>query len=191
VIATRNPIERGETNELPEAQRDRFMMETEMGYPTAEDEKMIALDPSYLEMTKKVVDGIKPVLEPDRILQIRHLVENEIKVSEGAIDYIYRLVDATRNPEKLGVSVVPTDKGTQKIEDVISAGASPRGTIHLVQAAKFVAWLDRRMAVTPEHVQTIVPEVLLHKVFFKPGVARRSNLAKSFLNEIVKKVTPW
>lgn len=191
VVATRNPLERGETFELPEAQRDRFMFETEMHYPSIEDEIRISIDPRYRNMSA-LVESLPVLISPDEILEIRGRVERGVQIREDLMQYIAHIVDATRNPAVYGVKEIVMRRGKSEekrpIEEVISAGASPRATQDLAYASRFVAWLAGRTYVSAQDVQEIAPDVLLHRIFFAPGLFRRSSVAKSFLAAILQHV---
>lgn len=171
VIATQNPIEQEGTYNLPEAQLDRFMMHLEVGYPSPEEEFLIAsLD------EKRQLDlntDSHPITTKEQVMQARHLV-SEMYISDNLKKYIVSLTTATRNPEKY-------DK---ELDRWIDHGVSPRATIGLIRCAKALAWLQGEEYVKPIHIQQVAPQVLRHRIIpsFESeaeGISR---------NEIIKKL---
>lgn len=149
VLATQNPIEQEGTYPLPEAQLDRFMMKLKIDYPNKEEERKI-LDRMASTSTKF---DIKPVLHPNRIAEIRSVVD-EIYIDDKVKDYIVDIVCATREPNKYGID----------LGNFINFGASPRATIYLAIAAKAHAFIQQRGYVTPQDVKSIGYDVLRHRV---------------------------
>jgi MoxR-like ATPase len=149
VLATQNPIEQEGTYPLPEAQTDRFMMKVKMDYPTFDEEHVI--------LNKMATLGTRPmanaVLTGDDILKARTVV-NEIYVDEKVIDYILKIIFATRFPKKYGVD----------IEELLVFGASPRASMALKIGAKAHAFLAGRAFVTPHDVKAIAFGVLRHRL---------------------------
>lgn len=191
-VATRNPLEKQETWELPAAQRDRFMFETEVYYPPKEAELAFARDASYRNMSEKIMSVGEPIVTPEEVLAARAAVESRVTVGPAVENYIYNLVNATRNPRDYGIEKIvyrthgkDVDELVQKAHD---AGSSPRGTADLIQASKFVAWLQNREVVHPSDVQAIATDVLMHRTFFKSSTARRSAVARAFMETVLKTV---
>ena len=149
VLATQNPIEQEGTYPLPEAQLDRFMFQINVGYPTlAEEKKILALT------TSGYSPDIKPVLARDEILEYQHLVRKVI-IPEAVVDYILRLVRATRGSEK----DVP-----DFVRKWVTFGASPRASQNLVIGAKAVAIMDGRNEVRAGDVTEVAHAVLGHRI---------------------------
>ena len=149
VLATQNPIEQEGTYPLPEAQVDRFMLKILVTYPDRREERTI-MD----RMTVDHLPPVHPVISPEDILRARELV-SEIYVDDKIKEYVLDIVFATREP------------GAYRLGDLaplIAYGASPRGTIHLVQAAKAQAFLNGRGYVTPDDIKQIALDVLRHRV---------------------------
>ncbi len=111
VIATQNPIEQEGTYPLPEAQLDRFMFDVRVGYPTLDEEKKI-----LLATTKGEVPDLKKVLSGKAIVNLQKLVTS-VPVSEYTVDYVTRLVRATRPAD---------EKAPQFIKELVDYGAGPR-----------------------------------------------------------------
>ncbi|MDX9721376.1 MAG: AAA family ATPase [Myxococcota bacterium] len=149
VLATQNPIEQEGTYPLPEAQVDRFIMKTTVGYPTREEERLIMdrMTSGYAMEVRKVVDG-------ERILAARKAV-SQVYVDPRIKDYIVEIVFATREPQEYGLG---------DLAEMIEYGASPRASIFLTMAAKAQAFLDHRGYVTPEDIKAIGYDVLRHRV---------------------------
>ncbi|MES2528483.1 MAG: AAA family ATPase [Bdellovibrionota bacterium] len=147
VLATQNPIEQEGTYNLPEAQLDRFMMKISVDYPDFEAEK------SVLGLKSNNFD-LKPVMTEQDLFQLKEKVE-AIYVDEKIKDMIIRMVHATRPGSKFF---------QKKYEGAIVAGASPRASIWLFKIAKFKAFMEGKDFVTPDHVLSIIPSVLGHRV---------------------------
>ena len=145
VMATENPVETYGTYHLPEAQMDRFLMRISMGYPSYEDEFDIVRRSEQAQFSQK----LSPVMTVDELLE--H-IENAKKVSctDSIVDYVVRLVTATRNSE------------------LISLGASPRASISLLRAAKAYAYVEGRSYVLPDDVREMMTSVLSHRFILSP-----------------------
>lgn len=147
VLATQNPIEQEGTYNLPEAQLDRFMMKISVDYPEFEAEKsVLGLKPQQMDM--------KPLINQNDLFALKEKVE-QIYVDEKIKDMIIRMVHATRPGNKFF---------PKKYEGALIAGASPRASIWLYKIAKFKAFMDGKDFVSPEHVLSIVPSVMGHRV---------------------------
>jgi MoxR-like ATPase len=148
VMATQNPIETEGTYPLPEAQVDRFMMKIMVGYPTEEEEFVIA----------NRVTGPAPSVSA--VTSMEHLAELQRQCRNGYVDpsliqYAVRLVSATREPERHGV---------RDVAPYLTYGASPRATIGLVECARALAFLRGRNYALPEDMVDIAPDVLRHRL---------------------------
>lgn len=142
VLATQNPVEHEGVYPLPEAQIDRFLMKVKIDYPSFEEEKQIMHRMGRIG----VVPEAKTVLSVEDVLQARTLL-NEIYVDEKVIDYILKLVFATRKPT-----------------DLLMYGASPRASLALKMAGKAHAFLHGRAYVTPHDIKQIGHDVLRHRL---------------------------
>jgi MoxR-like ATPase len=147
VLATQNPIEQEGTYNLPEAQLDRFMMKISVDYPDFEAEK------SVLSLKSNHFD-LKPIITQADLMSLKEKVEMTY-VDEKIKDMIIRIVHATRPGNKYFL---------KKYEGALVAGASPRASIWLFKIAKFKAFMDGKDYVSPEHILSIVPSVLGHRV---------------------------
>lgn len=147
VLATQNPIEQEGTYNLPEAQLDRFMMKISVDYPEFEAEK------SVLGLKYQQLD-MKPMIDENDLFAMKEKVEM-IYVDEKIKDMIIRVVHATRPGSKYFL---------KKYDGAITAGASPRASIWLYKIAKFKAFMEGKDFVTPEHILSIVPSVMGHRI---------------------------
>jgi MoxR-like ATPase len=148
VLATQNPIESEGTYPLPEAQVDRFLMKILVDYPSPGDEAMVvdrSLVPAPL---------VEERIDVADLLRFRAAAA-EVIVDREVIDYAVALADATRRPGRYGLD---------EVESMISYGASPRGPIGLVQAARSLALLRGRRHVLAGDVTDLAPEVLRHRL---------------------------
>jgi MoxR-like ATPase len=148
VLATQNPIEQEGTYQLPEAQLDRFMMKVNVDYPSFKAEKNI------LDLKKNAVNKLSAVLSTDDLLTAQDAVE-AIYVDEKIKELIVKIVHATRP----GSEHFP-----KEYNGVIVSGASPRAVIWLYRVSKFMAFMEGKDFVTPDHILKIVPSVLGHRL---------------------------
>jgi MoxR-like ATPase len=152
VLATQNPIEQEGTYHLPEAQLDRFLMHTIVDYPSPEEERKI-LD--YDESRHRKNGPALPVTvcTQDEVFAARQACA-EIYVDEKLKQYAVSLVSATRAPKKYD----------EKLAKWIRHGASPRATLALLRCAKALAWLQDCDYVSPDHIQSVAPDILRHRI---------------------------
>ena len=148
VMATQNPIETEGTYALPEAQVDRFMMKVLLGYPSEEEEFVIA---------QRALAAPVQVLPVATTAQLSALQAEcrSVYVDPSLLQYAVKLVAATRAPAQHGV---------QDIAPFIACGASPRATICLAEGAQALAMLRGRAYVLPEDMTDLAPDVLRHRL---------------------------
>lgn len=148
VLATQNPIELAGTYPLPEAQLDRFMMHLRIEYPSeAEEQSILRLT------TGSGVADLEPVLGREALLELQALTR-EVSVSDAIIEYVTRLVRATR----------PDDSAVDAVRQWVRWGAGPRAGQALTLAAKGRALLRGRYAATREDIERMAVPVLRHRV---------------------------
>jgi MoxR-like ATPase len=146
VLATANPIEYEGTYPLPEAQLDRFMMRTSFGYPTVDDEWDVLLR----RIDRQSEDqSLRQITDSATLIAMQQMVER-VTVDESVGRYCVALATATRSHPH------------------VLMGASPRGALGLMLAARAFAVIDRRDYVTPEDVKTVADPVLAHRITVKP-----------------------
>ncbi len=146
VLATQNPIEFEGTYPLPEAQIDRFLLRTSLGYPSQEDD---------VEIIRRRLDRRTNQVELDAVVDLATVMAlqaalERVVVSEPVIGYCVALVHATRSNTN------------------VHAGASPRGVEALVVLARAKAALDRREYVTPDDVKAVAVPALAHRIVLRP-----------------------
>lgn len=151
VMATQNPIEQEGTYPLPEAQLDRFLMQTIIDYPDADAELNILRLVRGEAQNTAVTDA--PHLSQEHIFAARQEVLG-LHFSASVEQYLVQLTIATRKPERYD------DELAQWLE----YGASPRGTIALERCARAHAWLQGKDYVSPDDVQAVIHDVLRHRL---------------------------
>ena len=156
VIATQNPSSQSGTFPLPESQLDRFLMKIELGYPGMKAERLL------LEGKKVDASRIKPIVTIDEFCMFQTQVSNVIS-SEALLDYLQRLVQATRDHSELRY------------------GLSPRGALALLGASKSWAMLSGRDHVIPDDIQAVFVPVVEHRLAAAMG-RYDANLCQSILN---------
>jgi MoxR-like ATPase len=179
VIATQNPIEQEGTYPLPEAQLDRFMFDIRVGYPSLEEEKKI-----LLATTKGETPELKKVLSGKAIVNLQKLVTS-VPVSEYTVDYVTRLVRATRPAD---------EKAPQFIKELVDYGAGPRAGQNLILAGKAMAAMDGRFSVSLDDIRKVAVPVLRHRIStnFQAQAEGQSTdtLVKRLISEIREPETP-
>jgi len=148
VMATQNPIESEGTYPLPEAQIDRFMLKILIGYPEHDEELTI------VQRQLVAAPDLREALSLDELRALQRAVAG-IYVDPALVSYAVTLADATRFPARHGLA---------EIGDYISFGASPRGPISIVQAARALALVRGRDYVIVEDVQALVKDALRHRL---------------------------
>jgi MoxR-like ATPase len=146
VIATQNPIEYEGTYPLPEAQLDRFLLRTGIGYPEREHEWEV-LERRLERRVDEV--ALDQVVDRPTLLSMQRAVE-DVFVSESVGLYMVDVVAATRESPRIQV------------------GASPRGSLALLKLSRCRAALDGRDYVTPDDVKAVAPAALGHRLMLRP-----------------------
>ncbi len=164
VIATQNPIEFLGTYPLPEAQTDRFMMRSSIGYPSDDQEILLARN----FITGQTVDNIQSICRAEDILELKDLT-GKVHVSDGIIAYIQEIVKLTRT------------------ESRFVTGASPRATLHLTVASRAKAFLDGRDFVKPDDVKAVAVNVLHHRFILTAEAKIRKEDVDAILKGLILK----
>ena len=141
VIATQNPIEQLGTYKLPEAQMDRFLIKTSVGYPGHQ----VSVDLLRQVNIRDRAQTVSPVLAGDDILALRGIGER-IHIDDNILEYIVRIVEATRHDENIAI------------------GSSMRGALALTRCARIWAASDGRGYVVPDDVKDLAIAVLSHRI---------------------------
>jgi MoxR-like ATPase len=148
VMATQNPIESEGTYPLPEAQVDRFMMKVVVGYPTPSEEQTV------VERSLRPAASVRAVLTAEGLAALQAATP-EIYVDPAITAYAVALVNATRQPGRVGLP---------DLTRYIGYGASPRGSIYLVHAARALALIRGRRYVVPADIADLARDVLRHRI---------------------------
>jgi len=142
VIATQNPIEQEGTFRLPEAQRDRFVVKTSIGYPDREGEiELLTRRASRTSM----MPTVEPAVDASQITQLRQLPET-VRIESSVKSYLVDVARASREDPRVDV------------------GVSPRGIQRFFEASRARALLDGREYVTPDDIKAIAPPVMTHRL---------------------------
>ena len=185
VFADRNRVEREETFEISAAARDRFMMEVLIEVPAQADEQRQLIFDQRFHDVDHLIEGVRADIVDYRQLDaIAGHIQRQIQAKEALHQYALDLWRATRDPADYGINIEGAD-----MQQLILAGASPRGMSMLLRAARVAAWLSGREYVTPEDLQSVFFETVAHRVFFKPVYElRRSQLAHELMRRILEKI---
>jgi MoxR-like ATPase len=162
VIATQNPLEQVGTFPLPESQLDRFMLTLHLGYPDPASERALLLG----EDRRSLLAKLQPCVSSDSLLALRNVV-TKVTASSALIDYLQRLIAATRNTAE------------------VRFGLSPRGAIALLTATRAIAYLAGRDYAIPEDVQRVFVALTAHRLSLRDG----SNDARHVATAILKRVS--
>ncbi len=165
VMATQNPIELEGTFPLPEAQLDRFLLKTQLGYPDKQEEIRI------LERFQKTdpLQGLMPVATPEDVSQLQR-DRRDVIVSGPVREYIADIVRATRD------------------HSAIQFGASPRGSLGLMRSGQALAALRGRKYVLPDDIKSLALPVLTHRLILKEQDRLRGENPDHILESIIERV---
>lgn len=167
VLATQNPVEMAGTFELPEAQVDRFLVETDIGYPDEAGETELLRRRAERE---KRSPSSKRVLSPGQVRALQTVPES-VRVDEDLLSYMVAISRATRT------------------QSTCSVGVSPRGTQRLFEASRARAVLSGRAFVTPEDVKRIAPSVLAHRLVLTPDAAVEAVEKRSVIENVLDEIS--
>ena len=166
VLATDNPIEYEGTYPLPEAQLDRFIARVSLGYLDAEGEAEMA--------RRRLARGSAPPVPPrgtdaGRLLAMRESLES-VQLHPDLLRYVVALITATRSHPQ------------------VTVGASPRGTLAVIQLARGHAALNGREFVTPEDVKAVAVPALAHRLVLRPEMWVRQVTGQDVAAEVLATV---
>lgn len=165
VLATQNPIELEGTFPLPEAQVDRFLIKTSLGYPTAVEEDQLLL--RYARQNPLI--DLEPVVDAADILAMQQLVR-EVRVEDVLRGYMVQVVRATRE------------------HPAVDLGVSPRGSLALYRTAQAYAAIRGRNYVLPDDVKAMTPYVLTHRIHISPQTRLRGRTPSEVIAEVINEV---
>jgi len=171
VVATQNPLEHEGTYPLPEAQVDRFMLKLLVGYPKTEEE---------VEVLQLFADGRNPhdleAFGLERVMTTVDVVAAQQAAAKVLTDgdvlrYIAQLIQATRSRREVAV------------------GASPRGGIGILRAARALAAMRGRDFVTPDDVKEVAPAVLRHRILLRPDAEIEGTTVDYIVGSILESIS--
>ncbi len=166
VLATQNPIEFEGTYPLPEAQIDRFLLRTSIGYPSVDDAAEIV----RRRLARRTDDvTLDAVVDEAQVLGLQAAME-DVVVSDSIIEYCVALVHATRSSGQ------------------VQAGSSPRGVEALVKLGRATAVIDGRDYVTPDDVKAIAVPALAHRIVLRPELWVRGVESTTVVSEMLASV---
>jgi MoxR-like ATPase len=172
VVATQNPIESEGVYQLPDAQRDRFMMKIVLDHPSAAEEMVIidrmAVNPPVADQVIDL-DGLKALQDK----------ADAVFVDRSVAQYAVDLVQATRSPETFGLG---------ELRPSIGLGSSPRASLNLVKGARSMALIRGRTYATPQDVFDVAPEVLRHRILLTYDALARDITPDMLVNRILETV---
>ncbi len=170
VLATQNPIEFEGTYPLPEAQRDRFLLKVSIDYPEADDEAEI-LRRAHAGRPSEDLDaaGIERVMDVEGLLRARAAMV-AIRVDDALILYVRDVVRATRHHE------------------AVRLGGGPRASLALLRAGKARALLSGRDYVNPDDIQALAPDVLDHRLLYRPEAEIEGITVADVLRDVLRTV---
>jgi MoxR-like ATPase len=172
VMATQNPIESEGTYPLPEAQVDRFLMKIVVDYPTPGEEAAVVGRSLQPPVT------VRECLTLADLERHSHAVES-VTADRDVIGYAVELADASRHPG---------NHGLPQLEPLIEFGASPRGPIGMVQAARALALLRGRTQVEAQDIRDLAPDVLRHRLVLSYDALSEGITVDALLEQILAAV---
>lgn len=167
VIATQNPSEHHGTYPLPESQLDRFMLRLQMGYPSFDDERAILRDRTEGDPLNRV----SAVLSREDVIELQRLTA-AVKFDEALVDYLLKIVEATRQTERLEL------------------GVSPRGALALFRSAQAHALISGRDFCIADDIKNLVIPCFAHRVIVhsrSAGLRSHIREAEAILRDILDK----
>ena len=174
VLATQNPIESEGTYPLPEAQIDRFMLKVLVDYPS-HDEELTVVSRSLLP-----TPSLPQVLSLEELRGLQALV-GKVFVDPALISWAVALATATRTP---------AEHGLPGIAPYISYGASPRGPISVIAAARALAVLRGRDYALPADVEAVVRDAFRHRLVLSYQALAEEVSADRVLDEVLAAIAP-
>lgn len=162
VIATQNPVEIQGTFPLPEAQLDRFLIKTSMGYPDTKS----GVDILKRFKEKNPLKELKPVAASEEICQAAEIY-SRVRVSDDLLEYIVKIIEATRKHPNAHL------------------GVSPRGSLALLKAVQVYALLKGRTFVTPDDIKAMAVPVLAHRIIARGLSAENVSAGEKIVSDVL------
>lgn len=168
VLATQNPIEQEGTYRLPEAQLDRFLFKVVVDYPSLQEEVEILMTQQSISVGG-LLDRVETIISSAELSHFKHVV-NSVIIEPGLVEYIARIVQATRNNSSLFL------------------GASPRASLAILKSAKASAAIKGRNFVTPDDILEMTYPVLRHRLILTPEKEMEGVSADELIRHIVAEI---
>jgi MoxR-like ATPase len=165
VIATQNPTGAAGTQLLPDSQMDRFYIRMSLGYPQIADEVSMVLS----RLKNNPMTELSPLMSAENFVALQNMVA-DTHVSDAVVEYIVRLIDATRHHEQ------------------ILRGASPRATLSVTAMSKAIAQLCGRDYVIPRDVREVFLRCIPHRLLLNPRAESSGVHAEQVLTQILDTV---
>jgi MoxR-like ATPase len=165
VIATQNPVEQSGTYTLPEAQLDRFLIKTSLGYPDHATAVELLMDSGNRARAAKIA----PIVAADAIAQMAALT-SDVHAEQSVMDYVARIAAATREDPQ------------------VALGVSMRGALALARAVRTWALSQGRVFVTPDDVTDLAVPVLAHRLVVDPEAEFAGVTAEQLIERAVASV---
>jgi MoxR-like ATPase len=174
VLATQNPIESEGTYPLPEAQTDRFLMKLLVDYPAPAEESLI------VERMLEAPARVQERLTGEQLLEFREDAAR-VYVDAATVRYAVTIADATRRPDRYGI---------EDFDRYVEFGASPRGPIGLVQAARALALLRGRGHAAVDDVRDLARDILRHRLVLSYEALSDGVTADDLLDRVLEAIEP-
>jgi MoxR-like ATPase len=146
--------------------------------------RALVFDPAFHDVDVLLEGVAAGVLPWQELNDIGVAIQTSVRASETLERYVLDLWDATVSPQRFGVRVEGVD-----MDKLVLAGASPRGMMSLIRAARVVAWFAGRTHLIPDDIYSVVPATLGHRIFFTPVYElRRAEIADSLVAKILEEV---
>jgi MoxR-like ATPase len=166
VIATQNPVEQSGTFELPEAQKDRFLVKTRLGYPDRDGEREIL---ERRLSRSAAIPSVERLLDDGGVLELRETPES-VTVESDLVEFVLDIARRTRS------------------EPRVRTGVSPRGTQRLLEASRAYATIEGRDYVVPDDVTRVAQPVLAHRLVLTPEAAVQEVEKRDVIRDLLEDV---
>jgi MoxR-like ATPase len=167
VIATQNPIEQAGTYRLPEAQLDRFLMKTSLGYPDHESTVTVLAEAALRDRTR----NIQPVITADVVAQMSEIAD-KVHIDQAILAYVSRLAEESRRHPN------------------VKLGLSMRGCLALVRCAKTWAIAAGRNYVVPDDIKALAQPIMCHRVLLDAEAQFGGITVDQVITQILDAVVP-
>src|SRR5579884_2522736 len=165
VLATQNPIELEGTFPLPEAQLDRFLLCTRLGYPTEDEEQAIL----HRFKQEDPLESLQPVVTAEQVIELQRVIR-QVHWQAQVERYLLAIVRTTRE------------------HPAVALGISPRGTMALYRTSQAFAAMQGRAYVLPDDVKRLAPSLLPHRLLTTTRTRLRGKRQQEILAEIIEAI---